>query len=120
MKVSRRPLATWFAFAALAAVALVAIWFVFELRYMWYVDAERFRFLRLGFISGVGLIVLLWAFYPSRILVGLVAIAIFVFPPALRSDQFVSLDLASFPWIVGVALLLVGATELRRRARPIP
>ena len=98
------------------AIALAVSWLIFEMRYMWYVKSDDFEFLRNGFAGGAAIIVLLWLFYPSRILVGLTGMAIFVFPPLFDRSRFVPVDGAFFVWSCGALLLFLLATELRRRA----
>lgn len=100
-----------------AVLGLTVFFLAFELRYMWYVSRENFIFLR-AIVGGSVLAVLgLWAFYPSRILVALIVAACFTLPPLLRGTTFVQLDAASLGAVLLCALLLVGATELRRRLR---
>ncbi|RDZ28081.1 hypothetical protein [Lysobacter silvisoli] len=109
--------ALWIWCIAVSLVALIAIWFVFETRYMWFVSGDDFTFLRRGSLLGVGLIILLWGVYPSRILAALAAVGIFVFPPLFRGDKFVALDIPFSAWMLGALALVVAATELNRRAR---
>lgn len=117
MTASGRSTTLWIAFAILAIVALVASWFVFEVRYMWFVDVENFRFLRVGFLVGIGLIIVSWAAYPSRLFVAATGTSLFLFPPILRSSQYVPVDGAFLVWICGAVALLLAATELDIRAR---
>lgn len=117
MTKSRRFTALWAAFALFAAVALFASWFVFEVRYMWFVDVENFRFLRVGFLVGIGLIIVSWAAYPSRLFVAATGTSLFLFPPILRSSQYVPIDGALLAWACGAVALLLVATELDIRAR---
>lgn len=107
----------WIAFAILAIMALVVSWFVFEVRYMWFVDIDNFRFLRVGFLVGIGLIIASWAIYPSRLFVAAAGISLFLFPPILRSSQYVPVDGAFLVWACGAIALLLVATELDIRAR---
>ena len=102
-----------------AGLALAAFFLAYELRYMWYVSRENFIFLRSIFGVSVLTIILLWVFYPSRILVALVVLACFALPPLLRGAAFVQLDAASLGAVLLCALLVVGATELRRRSRKV-
>lgn len=117
MTKSRRVTALWAAFALLAAIALLASWFVFEVRYMWLVDIDNFRFLRVGFLVGIGMIIASWAIYPSRLFVAAAGISLFLFPPVLRSNQYVPVDGAFLAWACGAVALLLAATELDIRAR---
>jgi len=108
-------------FILLAAVAIGTHLFLFSYRYMWYVSNTDGAFLWAGYGVCLLAFVVLWARYPSRFLVATVCVVSFIFPPILGGDAFV-------PLTVGVAglgvsglvslLLLVGATELRRRMRP--
>ncbi len=103
------------AFALLVLIAALVHWTSFELRYMWYVGPAEYLFLRGGYAICLTIILLLLAFFPSRLLVLLVATITFLFPPFLRGDAFVPIDwrfaIAALPSI----LLLVGVTELRLR-----
>jgi hypothetical protein len=101
----------------LSALALGVLWFLFEVRYMWYVKSDDFYFLRIGFFIGVVAIISLWTLYPSRLLVALIGACTFAFPPALRAGQFVMLDAKFGIFVIGALLLLVGATQLNRMTR---
>jgi len=103
------------AFFSLALIAILVHWTSFELRYMWYSGPAEYLFLRVGYAICLTIILLLLAFFPSRLLVLFVATITFLFPPFLRGDAFVPIDwrfaIAALPSI----LLLVGVTELRLR-----
>ena len=103
------------AFALLVLIAALVHWTSFELRYMWYPGPAEYLFLRVGYAICLTIILLLLAFFPSRLLVLFVATITFLFPPFLRGDAFVPIDwrfaIAALPSI----LLLVGVTELRLR-----
>ncbi|KLD72897.1 hypothetical protein FZ025_01000 [Xanthomonas hyacinthi] len=103
------------AFAITAAIAVVAHYFSFKMRYGWYTTDEQAMFLNTGFLILLGVIVLLWAFAPTKLGVALIGIAAVVFPWALRPDTFPAID---FPFatlsLIPIALL-VGATHLRLR-----
>jgi len=101
----------------LSLVALGAMWFVFELRYMWFVNDSDFYFLRIGFGIAVVTIIALWIWSPSRILVPLIGFVALAFPPLLRGGQFVALDGTFTLWLLVPLLLLVVATQLNRMAR---
>lgn len=73
-------------------LALLATWFVFDMRYMWFVQGREYIFLRVGFLVGVGLIMLGWVFRPSRMFVGLIGMATLCFPPVLGGGRFVALN----------------------------
>jgi hypothetical protein len=107
--------ATWYAFIALAAVALVLHLLSFELRFRWYLSEKDSQFLTAVYLGCVTLIVLLWIFYPSRVLVATVAAATFFLPPAMRGDVFVAANPLFMLYVSFVVVLLVAATELRRR-----
>ncbi len=83
---------------------------------MWLVDIDNFRFLRVGFLVGIGMIIASWAIYPSRLFVAAAGISLFLFPPVLRSNQYVPVDGAFLAWACGAVALLLAATELDIRA----
>lgn len=107
----------WIAFVAISIIALVSTWFVFETRYVWFVNEEEFTFLRYGLLLGMAIIAVLWSVHPSRVLIGLIGVGVFSFPPLLRGEKFAAIDSAFLIWVFVVVLLLIGATELNRRAR---
>jgi hypothetical protein len=99
----------------LASFVTLGIYFlIFELRYMWYLGASEFAFLRICNIACLLVIVALWAFFPSPFLVALVALLGLIFPPFYDQSTFATVDLR----FAGVVLLgvglLVAATYLWR------
>src|SRR5216683_3345101 len=88
------------AFFFLVLIAALVHWTSFELRYMWYVGPAEYLFLRGGYAICLTIILLLLAFFPSRLLVLLVATITFLFPPFLRGDAFVPID-----WRFAIAAL---------------
>lgn len=107
----------WLGFFVLAALALGVSWFAFELRYMWYVDADQFMFLRVGSLICTGLMIASWVAYPSRLFVALVGLTLLLFPPLLRGAEYASMDIGFIGWICVSVMLLLVATELEVRAR---
>jgi len=103
------------AFFMLALIACLAHWITFQLRYMWYPGPTEYVFLRGGYAICLILILLLWAFFPSRLLVSSIAVITFLFPPLLRRDAFVQIDWSFAISALPSILLLVGCTELRLR-----
>lgn len=112
-----RSVFLWLGFFLLAALALGVSWFAFELRYMWYVDADQFMFLRVGSLIFTGLMIASWVAYPSRLFVALVGTMLLLFPPLLRGEEYVSVDVGFVGWICVSVMLLIVATELNIRAR---
>jgi hypothetical protein len=108
-------------FIFLAGFAIVVHYFVLGLRYAYYVPIEQYKFLQYGYAVCIFCILLLWIFYPSRILVAIVAFAGLVFPNVLgvsvlgNKGIIVPIDWAYFGAISFSIFLLVCATELRRR-----
>lgn len=102
-------------FLVTAEIAIVVHFFIFELRYVWYLNGD-FSFIRIGYGVFLVAVVLAWCFYPSRVLVSAIGAAAFAFPPLLRGEIFASLTLGMVPFVLLSILLLLGATELRRRA----
>ena len=96
-----------------AIAALLALWFLFELRYIWYVDAPEAGMLRLGFGICAISIVGLWLAFPSRIAVGALGIAAALFPVVLDARR----PMPNVGFII-VLLIVVGSlvalTHLRR------
>jgi hypothetical protein len=105
-----------FAFIVAATIAIAAHFFVFAFRYMWYVKAGTVEFLLFGYGICLLLIILLWIFKPSTILVGTVGLLALVFPPLLRSDDFVRWDAPFIGFVLVSILLLIGATLVRSRS----
>jgi len=110
---------------ALCVVALATSWLVFELRYVWYLQAEQSLVLRRGILLVAASILALWWLYPSRIAVVLLGLAGLFFPPLIDA-RFVGLTPEFLPGVALVLALLVGATQLRRMQllngdkRPLP
>ncbi len=99
---------------ALGLFSLVALWVVFELRYVWYVQPDQLMVLRLGFTAVAGSIVALWLLYPSRVAVALLGFSGLAFPP-LFDSRFVGITPGFLLWVALIVGFLVGATQLRRR-----
>jgi hypothetical protein len=99
---------------ALGLFSLAALWIVFELRYVWYVQPDQLMVLRLGFTAVAGSIVALWVLYPSRVAVGLLGFSCLAFPP-LFDSRFVGITPGFLLWVALILSLLLGATQLRRR-----
>ncbi len=108
-------------FIFLASFAVVVHYFVLGLRYAYYIPMEQYRFLQYGYGICIFCILMLWIFYPSRLLVAAVAFAGIVFPNVLgvsiigNKGVFVPLDWGYMGAILFSVFLLVCATELRRR-----
>ena len=117
-----KPRTSLLLFFVIAILGLVLHFFIFEMRYMWYVNQGDFRLLRGGYIAFVVVIAALWAFYPSRVLVAIVGLLALFFPhlyyaPDARPLLGREIDLPTVIFaLLGVALL-VAATELRRRRK---
>ena len=103
-------------FFVTAAIAIAVHFFLFELRYVWYLNGDDFSFIRIGYGFFLIAVVLAWCFYPSRVLVSVIGAAAFAFPPLLRGEVFASMTIGMVPFVLLSVLLLLGATELRRRA----
>jgi len=103
------------AFFSLALIAILVHWTTFEIRYIWYPGPTEYVFLRGGYAMCLIVILFLWAFFPSRLLVLSVAVITFLFPPLLRRDAFVPIDWSFAIFTQLSILLLVGVTELRLR-----
>ena len=111
-----------FAFIICATIALAVHYFLFEMRYMWYVTANVASFMRTIYAVCILTILLLWAIFPSRIAVALVGLFGLFFPhlffvtdarPLLgRTIDVAGLGVASVPLV-----LLILATHLCRRLK---
>jgi hypothetical protein len=106
-------------FVIFAVIAVLIHWTSFELRYMWYPRSPEAAFLRTGYTICVGMIVLLWSFFPSRLLVLAVGVIAVLFPPVLRGDAFAAVDIRYMIAALPSILLLMAVTELRRRLPPL-
>jgi hypothetical protein len=101
-------------FWTFACLGLAASYVMLKMRYGWYLANEDAHFLDVGFLIATSVIVGLWAFFPSRVAVAVVAAIIFVFPPALKNETFAAMD-ASFAVLLLIPIaLLVCATHFRR------
>lgn len=110
-----------------AFLALGIHYFMFEMRYMWYVSVDEARFMHTIYAAYLVAIVLLWTFFPSRLVVAVVSAFGLFFPHLFYAADARPLLGRSFDWqtfdwqTLGIAalpiLLMVLATELRRRSR---
>ena len=98
-------------------MALGIYFLIFELRYMWHLNANDFLLLR---ISNVVLMLTtfgLWVFFPSPLLVALVAFFGLVFPPFYDRNAFAMIDFRFTGFLLLGVCLLVAVTFLWRGAR---
>ncbi|HEL5339979.1 TPA: hypothetical protein UOJ00_002976 [Stenotrophomonas maltophilia] len=110
-----------------ALLALVVHYFMFEMRYLWYVQVEQARLMRGIYAGVVAAILVLWALFPSRIAVGAVGLSGLYFPHLIFASDARPL-LGREITLSGVAVtlvsvgLLVLATHFRvawRRSAPL-
>lgn len=113
MKIESKHL--FFFFVAVGAITVHFVLFLF--RYAWYLKNEDFNFIFFGYALCVIGIVAAWKFFPSRIFVMIIGLFAFVFPPAFRGNSFAEIDIRFTGFLAASLILLVGATELRRRCR---
>ncbi|WP_250623004.1 RHS repeat domain-containing protein [Pinirhizobacter soli] len=101
-------------FLICACLGMAVSYTLLKMRYGWYLLNQDAHFLDIGFLAAAGAVVVLWSVFPSRVAVALVGAMVFVFPPILRPETFVAVDLpfASFS-LIPIALLVL-ATYLRR------
>ena len=115
-------------FFATALVALAVHFFMFEVRYMWYVTHEQAAFMRTVYAACILAIVLLWTFVPSRIGVAVICVFALFFPhlfygPEARPIGARASDLhgAALVATMAVSMIPVGlfvlATHLRLRSK---
>jgi hypothetical protein len=89
------------------------LFFIFEWRYMWFVQGSAVLVLRIGFAVGLAVIVSIWTWYPSRILMVVAALGAVCFPIAVRlSDAFTGL---LFWALVVVAIVVLDAAVRFRK-----
>ena len=108
-------------FGACALTALGAHYLMFEMRYFWYVTAEDAHFMHLLYTACVTVILLLWAFFPSRIAVALVGTFALFFPHLFfaadaRPVLGRAIDAQSVAVATAVMALLLFATHLRLKS----
>ncbi|MEZ2419262.1 hypothetical protein [Luteibacter sp. RCC_6_2] len=101
-------------FLVLACLGLAASYVTLQLRYGWYLMNEDARFLDIGFFFAVGTIVALWALFPNRVTVAIVAAMAFLFPPALKPEIFPVVDIPFAALSLIPIAVLVLATHVRR------
>lgn len=105
----------------LAGLSLGLLYFVFEYKYMWYVDQVQAATLRGGYLAGMAVLVLLWIFYPNYVAVVVVGVLTLMFPVIFKVGRSTELSSWTVPFIIlGVVclLLLIGTAALRRRVLP--
>ncbi|MET4678118.1 MULTISPECIES: hypothetical protein [unclassified Luteibacter] len=103
-------------FLSMACIGLVASYVMFKMRYGWYLANADAHFLDLGFLTVACTLVVLWVAFPSRVAVAVVGAALFVFPPLIKPDTFVAIDIPFAALSLIPILLLVIATHFRRPA----
>jgi hypothetical protein len=113
---TKKTLLIWFFIVALVAVGVH--YFIFEMRYMWYVHAEDVRFMRSVYAGSMFGIFLLWAFFPSRIAVMVIGGFALFFPhlyfaPDARPLLGRTIDLNG----IGIAMVALGLLDLATHLR---
>lgn len=109
-------------FFVTAALGVALHYFMFEMAYMWHVEVEQARFMRIIYFACVAAIIILWAFFPSRIAVVVVGLFGLLFPQlffASDSKPLLGRDLSASSIAVALlgVVLLVIATQFRLLAR---
>jgi uncharacterized membrane protein len=84
------------------------------MRYGWYLVNEDAHFLDVGFLIAASVIVVLWAFFPSRVATAVVAAIMFLFPPVLKNETFAAMNASFAVFSLIPIALLVAATHFRR------
>lgn len=105
-------------FLIFAAISLYSQLLIIDLRYIWFLDERESMSITLIHVISVVFVILLWSFFPSRILVMLAAFAGYLLPPLIDSDAFVTIDFGFMLYVLPSLLLFYLATELRRRIKP--
>jgi len=96
-------------------LGMCVTFFVFMLRYGWYTTSQNAVALYIGFgifLVGCGVT---WLFFPSKVLMFAVCLALFAYPPLYDVRNFVGLDWKFTPFMSVCVLLLIAAIEMRRR-----
>ena len=94
----------WLSFLLVTFVVFVAYWFLFGIRYGWYLSPDNAKFLSIIFNSSAALTAILLVFYPSRILVFLIGLVCFLLPPLLRPEAFPRME---WPVLIPVGFVLM-------------
>ena len=102
-------------FLIFAAIGILIHSFLFKIKFGWYVSKEDALLLDVICYGGIFLMCLIWYFYPSKILIGTLSIVIFLLPQLIRSEAFLGVKLDMIPILIIPVVLLVLATEFRRR-----
>lgn len=102
-------------FLVFAILGILTHWFLFEIKFRWYVSKEDALLLDVICYGGIFLMCLIWYFYPSKILIGTLSIVIFLLPQLIRSEAFLGVKLDMIPILIIPVVLLLLATEFRRR-----
>jgi hypothetical protein len=90
------------------------LFFLFEWRYMWFVQGSAVLVLRVGFAIGLGVIISIWTWYPSRILMVIAALCAVCFPIAARLSDALS-GLLFWTLVVAAVVVLDAAVRFRRK-----
>ena len=77
--------AIWWIAARIAVLVIFVV--VFDLRYIWYINASEFQLLASGLAIGLAAIVAAWAWYPSRVLTGSLALITMKFPLLFETSR---------------------------------
>ena len=99
-------------FATLAIISLAGSALLYELHHIWSFNADRISFLRAILAFGLLAVVGAWIFYPSRILVSVILIAMFT-ASVLMSRSGVTGAYAAAA--IAMVVLAAFATHLRRQ-----
>lgn len=99
-------------------LAVAALRFFFELRYFWYINPDDAFVLNVGFGIGAIILSVIFLFFPIRVLGGVVALVVMLFPQAIPT-MALQLNSGFLVFSLGVTLLFVGSIELRRRSQQI-
>ena len=97
------------------AASVGFLYFVFMLRYGWYVRPDELVILLGGFALGATILVALWFFLPSRIAIAATALAVLLFPQLFHTLS-VPLNVGFLLFALINTLVLVAACEFRRRS----
>lgn len=102
-----------FLFFAIAGIVIHT--FLFKLKFGWYVNKDDALLLNIICYSGIFLMCIIWYYYPSRILICLLSTVIFLLPQLIRNEAFLGVRLDMIPILIIPVVLLMLATEFRRR-----
>jgi hypothetical protein len=106
----------WSSFVALAGLALLAFYLVFQLRYYWFVSRPVFDALNEVLLAFVVVAIAGWIWFPSRLLLCIATFAFLICPALFIKHRIGDLDLIFALMMTPVILLVYLATWFRQKS----